>query len=331
MLGIKVPLPKAEEVRRLLIEKGLYRKGYKPLRLANAVVFPITQWREELKAWGEPFSAHFPSRGRPANLREALERRGIRAELRAFDLIGDVAIIEIPEELWERRFEIGEALAEVHSVGAVYAKKSAMEGTYRVRKLELIWGEDRDVALYREHGVVMEVPFKEAFFSPRLSTERARIAQQVKPGEKVLVLFAGVGPFALVIAKACPTCEVVGVELNPKAVEAFQRNVELNKLTNVRVVLGDAAKFSEKGFDRVLMPLPKDAEKFLSVAEEAVRNRGIIHLYSFVDRRQPLAELLEKVRDNMKSHIQPLFWKRVRDYSPTTIQMVLDFRVWKDS
>ncbi len=331
MIGIKVPLEKAEEVRQQLIEKGLYRKGYKPLRLANAVVFPLQRWSDELSGMGEPFSAVFPSRGKPSSLKEALAKRGIKPAVRAFDLIGDVAVVEVPEELWDRRREIGEALAEVHNVSAVYAKASGMEGLYRVRRLELVWGEDRDVALYKENGVVMEVPFKEAFFSPRLSAERARIAGLVKPNERVLVLFAGVGPFALAIAKACPSCHVTGVEINPKAVEAFKRNVELNKLSNVEVVLGDAAAFEGEGFDRVVMPLPKDAEKFLSTAERAVKKGGVVHIYSFVERKRPLQEMLEKVKAHMSSPFEPLFWKKVREYSPALIQMVLDFRVWKDN
>ena len=89
-------------------------------------------------------------------LRELLEKRFSEDELRhvkgSFDIIGDVAIIEIPDEIAHRERDIVDALLEIHpNIQTVYKKGSEREGLYRLRELELIYGEEKETE-HREHG-----------------------------------------------------------------------------------------------------------------------------------------------------------------------------------
>lgn len=337
MLGIKVRKDYAERIRKALVEEGLLKKGYKPFSTGSHVFFPVNGIPPKDIGPFEVVDVSFQKAGRRTSLREVLEEKGIAAHsvLRAFDLIGNVAIVEIPEELKGYEEEIGKSIMEVHpNVKAVYAKDSAMEGEFRVRKLKLIAGSDVDVAEYKESGVRMEIPVKEVFFSPRLSYERKRIASLVKKGERVLVLFAGVGPFPLVIGKNSLAKEVVGVELNPKAVEAFRKNISLNKLSHVKAVLGDAKdalKLVGCCWDRVVMPLPKDAHHFLSVAESVVKDKGIIHIYLFVNRFDASRDAVHKILSNLSpgTGVKILGIRKVREYSPDVVQVVVDFKFYK--
>ena len=73
------------------------------------------------------------------------------------------------------------------------------------------------------------VDVEKCYFSPRLSTERARIADLVEDGEVVLNMFAGVGPYSITIAKR-KKAEVYSNELNEAAYRLHLENNRLNKV-----------------------------------------------------------------------------------------------------
>ncbi len=274
----------------------------------------------------------------PKDLQTCLEERiGKRLPISSYDLIGEVAIVEIKEEHAPYKQIIAECLLALHpSVKVVCAKASAMVGEYRVRKLEILAsrsGKKDTETLYKEHGVIMKLDPAKVYFSPRLSFERKRICQQVRDGERVMVFFAGVGPFALVIGKHKPKSQIVGIELNPEACAYFRENIELNRLSNVVCVEGDVRE-KKKEFlswaDRVLMPLPKDAEHFLPDALDVVREKGVIHFFSFQPVDAPFEKIEKKVLEECrkKGFFARVIGKRmVRSYSPTVVQVVLDLEV----
>ena len=98
----------------------------------------------------------------------------------AYDVIGDVVIVEIPEELQIHKKEIGEALLGFTKRRTIYMKKSKVKGVTRVRDLELLAGEDNPVTIHREHGTRLKLDVKKVYFSPRLATERKRVADLVR-------------------------------------------------------------------------------------------------------------------------------------------------------
>lgn len=259
-----------------------------------------------------------------------------RAEVvSSFDLIGDIAIVEIPEGLEKRGKEISEALAKVHKNVRVVAKKEGpMEGEYRTRKLKVIWGENRTETVYSENGVRMMLDVAKVYFSPRLSFERKRIASLVKDGEKILALFAGVGPFPLVIAKNKKNCEIVAIELNPAAVEYMKKNIALNKMKNITAVCGDVKEIVPRDYknwaDRIIMPLPKDAEFFLEAACAGAKNSAVIHFYTFAGIKAPFDDARAKIRRHLEKNKYEITGERiVRPFSPALVQVAVDLLVNK--
>jgi tRNA (guanine37-N1)-methyltransferase len=168
------------------------------------------------------------------------------------------------------------------------------------------------------------------YFSPRESTERQRIADMVKPNEKVLVMFSGVGPFAIAIAKKQPTAEVVCVEINKKAVDFANENIELNRTWNIRNYCADAHDSAKLGtFNRIVMPLPETAYRFLPAAFKASKKGAVIHLYG-ISRQEGALDLIEKVNSAAKHYntkIRILGINRVLPYAPRTWKMRIDVRV----
>ncbi len=101
-------------------------------------------------------------------------------------------------------------------------------------------------------------------------------------------MFSGVAPYPLVLAKYSPAKLIVGVEKNPVAHKYAKKNLLLNKIPAGKIVLFNAdvkkkvPQLKQK-FDRIIMPLPKTGEEFLSVAFKSIKRGGIIHLYQFAD------------------------------------------------
>ena len=118
------------------------------------------------------------------------------------DVIGDIAILRLSEALKDRGAAIGEALLrELKNVKVVLDQEGAIGGEYRLRKLRHLAGENRTLTIHKENGCRFKVDVETCYFSPRLSTERLRIADAVKEGERVLNMFAGAGPFSITIGR----------------------------------------------------------------------------------------------------------------------------------
>jgi tRNA (guanine37-N1)-methyltransferase len=257
---------------------------------------------------------------------------------RAIDFVGDIAIVEIPPELSTYKKEIGEAILEAHKqTSTVLAKSGAVEGVYRIRDFEVIAGEKKTATVYREYGCVYHVDVAKAYFSPRLSSEHNRVASQVKDGETVVDLFAGVGPFAIPIAKKHENVRVYAVDVNPDAISLLKRNVAVNRAEKQVVpVLGDARQVIKEQLsgkaDRVIMNLPETALEFVDAACEALKPEGgIMHYYGFVKASNPLEaaelRLTEAVSRNSRKVKNFLLAKAVRDVAPYTWQVVVDAEI----
>lgn len=205
----------------------------------------------------------------------------------AFDVVGDVAILEIPEELKAKGRVIAAGVMETHgNVRAVYAEKSARSGKYRLQKLQWLAGEKRTETVAAENGVRLKLDVAKVYFSPRQATERKRICGQVRSGENVLVMFSGAGPYAVEIAKHCRPKMVFGIEANRAAHGYAEENAAANGVESAaRFHCGDVRRVMpalRKKFDRIIMPLPKGARDYLPLAFRYVRKRGTIHYYDFL-------------------------------------------------
>ena len=145
------------------------------------------------------------------------------------------------------------------------------------------------------------------YFSPRLSQEHWRIAQQVKEGEVVVDMFTGIGPFAIQIAKNHEKVKIYAIDLNPDAIEYLKKNIYVNKVERkVIPLLGDVRKVIEDHLtgvaDRVIMNLPENAIKFISVACKSLKkNGGILHYHSFETEPNVLEKAAHKLKDPVES------------------------------
>jgi len=234
-------------------------------------------------------------------LKDKLPAKQLELLPRAFDIVGDIAIIEVPDELKKYEKQIAKAVPVLQkSIKAVYRKVGGHLGELRIQKLKHLYGEKRTETIHRENNVMLKLDVAKAYFSPRQSTERKRIYLQIKKPEDVLVMFSGIGPFVMSIAKNTSAKAVYGVELNKNAHKYTLVNAKLNKVeAKVRLFCGDVRKIVPKigmKFDRIVMPLPKGAESFLPLAFSAAKKGAIIHFYDFEKEEDIPKKAAEKVK-----------------------------------
>jgi len=255
----------------------------------------------------------------------------------AFDQIGEIIIVRIPDSLLPKKKIIGQALLdEVKIVRSVFYQASAVEGNFRTRDLEILAGEDNTETEYKEFGCRFRVDVKNAFFSPRLSTERERIANLIQNGEIMTNMFAGIGMFSIMAAKK-KKCTVYSLDINPVASKLCETNIELNKLAGkVISINGDASEIVREQLvdksDRTLMLLPERSDEFLQSAIDTTKDGGIIHYYSHIhaDKKTDAGKLSEEHYLNVtpvKSEI--LDSKIVRAVGPRYYQTVVDVKISK--
>ncbi|HET9008671.1 MAG TPA: class I SAM-dependent methyltransferase family protein [Nitrosarchaeum sp.] len=255
----------------------------------------------------------------------------------SFDQIGDIIIVRIPDSLLTKKKLIGETLLnEVKIAKSVFYQSSPVEGDFRTRNLENLAGENKTETEYKEFGCKFTVDVENAFFSPRLSTERERIANLVQDGETIVNMFAGVGMFSIMIAKK-KKCTVYSIDINPVAAKLCEKNITANKLTgNVISINGEASQVIQEQLknksDRTLMLLPERSDEFLKSAIDATKNGGIIHYYSHIhaDKKSNAGKLSEEHYlqvTPVKSEI--LGSKIVRAVGPRYYQTVVDVKISK--
>ncbi len=308
-LAVKAPLRKAEEVRKALAEKGLLAEGLTFKKAEDSLLLPVKEGalrEESLK--GLSFSEEeFEERKREEGLRDALKSVLSQGELDAlktsFDRVGSIVILEIDEELRGKEELIARTVLEtVPGVDTVLRKDEKHKGLFRTQRLKFLAGVDTRVALHRENGVELRVDVENTYFSPRLSTERKRIAGLVERDERVLVMYSGCAPYPCVIARNAEPEVVVGVEINPVAHRYAVENVSLNKLQGrIELFQGDVAEVVPKlelfgSFDRVVMPAPEQAFQHLGLALRAVKKGGVIHFYCFAESVREAERFLKGLR-----------------------------------
>ncbi len=359
--GVFAPFEQAQSCREWLAGRKAIDTSKRIEKDAEGLYLPIlpgvlaenTKLRNGCKFVTRSFEEK-PARG---GLKERLVALGIVKEdetdelVASFDIIGSIAIVLVRPALQAKKKAVALAILDTHpSVTTVLEKTGGREGEWRATKVEWLAGKKTTITVHRESGVSMKLDVKSCYFSPRLSTERLRLSNLIQPGskERVVVPFAGVGPFVLVIAKAHPDATVAGIELNPTATNYFKINIQLNKLTNAFATYGDAKKeLAKKEFcgcaDRVIAPLPHTAKDFLPELIGVLKKGGTLHYYGFVPtakkfgetfpgeppqaRFQPLIDDIvnEAKKQGRKAFIH--FAKTVRPYSAAQDQAVIDARI----
>jgi tRNA (guanine37-N1)-methyltransferase len=326
-----VPRGEGEYARKKLSDAGLLRTDLSIKSDAVSVFLPVLEGpdighperEEDFEQVASKIKSYKDVTDVPEALRELLPT--------SFDIIGDVAVFKLDDALISYAEKIGAAMIEANRGIASAALDEGVEGEMRVRRLRVVAGRESTKTLHKEYGISIAIDPALAYYSPRLANERWRIAQMVRSGEVVIDMFAGVGPFSILIAKIGEPKKVHAIDINEHAVRMLKENIRINKAERVEAHLGDAREIAPRlgPSDRIIMNLPHTSIDFLDVALGIINKRGTIHLYVILE--QESQELIRKSIAHLAVSLgRGISFKKIHEvhtYSPTQSLFCFDLLI----
>ncbi len=259
------------------------------------------------------------------------------AKQRAFNVLGSIALVNFPDKtLLKEKKEFAKKILKDHkNIKTVLEKSGIFKGRLRKMKTRYLAGEKNKEVLYKENNCVFRFNIDTTYFSPRLSNERKEIASKVKKNDEVLVMFAGVSPYPIVIAKNSKAKKIYSNEINREANKYGKLNVELNKLKDkVELVPGDIKRLVKqnkinKKFDTIIMSRPQLKDTFLEEAFSLSKKGTRIYYYDFC-KIEDIDKIKEKVLKKAKKFgkkIKILQVKQAGDIAPYKARVRVDFKI----
>jgi tRNA (guanine37-N1)-methyltransferase len=254
----------------------------------------------------------------------------------SFDQVGDIALIKIPAKLLPYKEVLGKAMIEVYKSIKVVCRDKGVKSEYRLRNLEVIAGEPRTQTIHKEYGVRIALDLKQVFFSPRLAREHYLIAKKVKKGSLVVDMFAGCGPFSLMIARYAKPKQVYAIDLNPEAIKWLKLNAERNKVKELiqpickdtHEVIKEMARKNQFA-QHIIMNLPFTTSKYFEDALKISTHGTIIHYYEIIDQEKIEERLdwLRQVALKKRKPFEVIEVRKIKSYSPRQINVAFDLRI----
>lgn len=287
---------------------------------------------------------------------------------RSYDVVGDVAILNcLPEGDEDEQRKVGDLIMSRNkAIKICVARTNPLSTSNRSPGVGLLQlaGPARNpiITSHCEYGVKCYVDLQHTFFSPRMALERLRLSQQVARGERVLVVFAGVGMEALQIVSRTEAREVLTIDKNVVAIECLRRAKQIlhrnqtatcpgggaAAATRLTIMEGDALeilpKLESESFDRIVAPRPKEGtldgdigsgdsgKEFLLAMLPLLKVKGECHWYDFAaDHELPECR---RTRDAVEAaclavglSIEVIHVAKVGSVARRQFRICLDFRI----
>jgi tRNA (guanine37-N1)-methyltransferase len=262
----------------------------------------------------------------------------MKSNHRSFNILGNIAVVNFPygtKSSDKKRFA-ADILEKNKFIRTVLEKSGKFSGRLRKMQTKHLAGVKNKEILYKENNCSFRFNIDTTYFSPRLSNERREIASFIKKNSEVLVMFAGVGPFSIVIAKNSKPKKVYSNEINKEANKYAELNAEINGVKNkIEFVNGDIKKVALKlamgkiKFDYIVMPRPNLKESFLEQAFVLSKKGTKIYYYDFCkdDETDLIVEKIKKQAEKFKKKIKILKVKSAGEIAPYKIRVRVDFGV----
>ena len=340
-IGIKVHLKQAEKIRRKLYEKNLIRTDLKICKNNNYIYLPIKKESKKLLSYNIVKREFEKQKFKPKSYKDVLliPNELISKLPKSYDIIGDIILIKLPEELLNYRRDVGESLLKTNKNIKTVCLTQPVSGELRTRNIEVVAGENRTETTHKENGVSLNLNIKRVYFSPRLASERKRVANQVKQNEIIVDMFAGIAPFSVIIAKYANPKRIYTIDKNEYAVKYAKENIKKNKvLDKIELIKDDSINIKNilkndgVRADRIIMNLPFSSYQFFPYALKIIANSCIIHYYDILkeEKIQERVNELKRIAEKNGIKLINLDMKKIKTYAPHEFYIGIDITVSKN-
>jgi len=226
------------------------------------------------------------------------------------------------------------SLLEIHNVDTIVKIKN-ITGQMRKPSIEILLGSNTET-IHKENGCLFKLDLSKVMWSKGNINERFRIAKLVKPNERIVDMFSGIGYFSIPIAIHSHASKIFSIEINPDSYYYLKKNIELNKInTNVdyrriKAILGDCNKIAtDLSGDRVLMGYVKITHHFLDVAIDCVNFGGILHYHETVPEKLMNSRPYERIAKSANDReVEIIATNIIKKYSPGVVHVVVDAKIY---
>lgn len=248
----------------------------------------------------------------------------------SYERLGDIVLLD--EDDPERARQVARAVMDSDlRAKTVLNRASKVTGDFRTREWDVLAGDDT-TTVHREYGCEFALDIAEVYFSPRLATERHRVTTQADEDERIVDMFAGVGPFAIPFAKR--DAHVVAVDRNPAAIKYLRENARRNDVErHVRGIKADVREVAaeyEGWAERIVMNLPHSADAFLDAALCLASGECVFHYYDIQHDEDPYGPGERAIREAAEGagyKVAVETCHEVRSYAPHELNICLDVRL----
>ena len=340
--AIVVKPEQTEKMRIYLSKENLIRTDLKIKRKEGLIYIPLKEVNSKLKSHKIIDMDFEKNKRKPKSLQEVISiPKKLKKELpTSYDTIGNIILLKLKNDLLSYKEEIGKSLLTINKNIKTVCLIKPVEGEYRLRDIEIIAGENTTRTIHKEYGLKYEVDIKKTYFSPRLATERKRVADLVKPGEIIVDMFAGVAPFSITIAKyACPKI-IYALDKNKFAIKYAKKNIKINNLLDKIEVIHCNAKNvksilngKEVNANRIIMNLPFSAHLYFKNSLEIADNYCFIHYYAILkeDKIKERIEILKKVAEEKRIILVKFDVRKIKTYAPREFYIGIDIKAKKNA
>jgi tRNA (guanine37-N1)-methyltransferase len=335
--AVRAPLKEAEFLRRALRERNLLREDVEIAKEKKYIYFPVKDVPGVLSSYKVVAKSFQLKAAKPHCYKDLLNLpKKLMEELpTSYDVVGAIILIKVPKTLFHYRKEIGKALLEIHKNIRTVCLIDPVSGELRTRNVAIIAGENQTLTIHTEYGLSFYIDVETTYFSPRLASERKRIADLVKPGEIVVDMFAGVAPFSIMIARYAKPKIVYAIDKNKEAIKLAQQNTKQNHvLDTVEIIHADAndvEKVVPKKADRIIMNLPFSANRFFSLALSIAAKICIVHYYDIIKEEDIEARIdaLKKIAAEKSYILSDVSIRKIKTYAPREFYIGIDITATK--
>ena len=255
-----------------------------------------------------------------------------------YKVLGDLAIIKLPDEFSHLKKEIGRIILKNDPrVKSVLNLVEGIQGIFREPKVEVIAGDMNTETMIIENECQFKLDTKRLMFCLGNQHERLRMSKIVFSDEVVIDMFAGIGQFSIPIAVHCRPRRIFSIELNPLAYKYLLENVFLNNVDHiVYPIQGDSKEIVPKLLrhkaDRIVMGYVEKTQEFLEAAMMGVRAEGgIIHYHNIYKTNDIFQKPISEVKSAaIKSNreVERITHRRiVKSYGPGLVHVVIDVKI----
>jgi tRNA (guanine37-N1)-methyltransferase len=335
--AVCAPLTEAESLRRALRERNLLRNDVEILKDRDCIYFPVRDAPEELCSYKVVTKSFKLKAVKPQCYKDHLKlAKKLMEELPiSYDVVGAIILIKLSKALFPYRKEIGKTLLQTHKNIRTICLIDPVSGELRTRNVTIIAGENQTLTTHTEFGLSFDVDVKTTYFSPRLASERKRVADLVKPGEIIVDMFTGVAPFSIMIARYAKPTVVYAIDKNKEAIILAKQNVKQNHvLDKVEIIHADAndvEKVIPKKADRVIMNLPFSAFRFFPLALSIAANKCRVHYYDILKEEDIEVRInaLKKIAAEQRFILSDVSIRKIKTYAPREFYIGIDITATK--